>query len=180
MMVVLWTVCTYVILFYMPTYATHYLGLSQKQGFMSGVVSGVVLMVMAPIIGAFSDRAGKRRVLSVAAILILVFSYPLFSYLNASRSFSTLLMFQAIFGVLIAGYTGPILALFVEMFPSRVRTTGLSLAYNGAVTIFGGFASFIITWLTKATGDAESAAYYIVFAAAVSLVGTLLMKPYQS
>jgi MFS transporter, MHS family, proline/betaine transporter len=180
MMVVLWTVCTYVILFYMPTYATHYLGLSQQQGFMSGVVSGVVLMVMAPIVGAFSDRAGKRRVLSVAAVLILVLSYPLFSYLNASRSFSTLLMFQAIFGVLIAGYTGPILALFVEMFPSRVRTTGLSLAYNGAVTIFGGFASFIITWLTKVTGDAESAAYYIVFAAAVSLVGTLLMKPYQS
>jgi MHS family proline/betaine transporter-like MFS transporter len=66
------------------------------------------------------------------------------------------------------------------MFPSRVRTTGLSLAYNGAVTIFGGFASFIITWLTKVTGDAESAAYYIVFAAAVSLIGTLLMKPYQS
>jgi MHS family proline/betaine transporter-like MFS transporter len=180
MMVVLWTVCTYVILFYMPTYATHYLGLSQRQGFLSGVVSGVVLMVMAPIVGAFSDRVGKRRVLSVAAVLILVLSYPLFSYLNASRSFSTLLMFQAIFGVLIAGYTGPILALFVEMFPSRVRTTGLSLAYNGAVTIFGGFASFIITWLTKVTGDAESAAYYIVFAAAVSLVGTLLMKPYQS
>ncbi|MGF7001023.1 MHS family proline/betaine transporter-like MFS transporter [Paraburkholderia sp. GAS32] len=180
MMVVLWTVCTYVILFYMPTYATRYLGLSQKQGFVSGVVSGVVLMVMAPIVGAFSDRVGKRRVLSVAAVLILVFSYPLFSYLNASRSFSTLLMFQAIFGVLIAGYTGPILALFVEMFPSRVRTTGLSLAYNGAVTIFGGFASFIITWLTKVTGDAESAAYYIVFAAAVSLIGTLLMEPYQS
>jgi MHS family proline/betaine transporter-like MFS transporter len=180
MMVVLWTVCTYVILFYMPTYATHYLGLSQRQGFLSGVVSGVVLMVMAPIVGAFSDRVGKRRVLSVAAVLILVLSYPLFSYLNASRSFSTLLMFQAIFGVLIAGYTGPILALFVEMFPSRVRTTGLSLAYNGAVTIFGGFASFIITWLTKVTGDAESAAYYIVFAAAVSLIGTLLMKPYQS
>ncbi|WP_308112630.1 MULTISPECIES: MFS transporter [Paraburkholderia] len=63
MMVVLWTVCTYVILFYMPTYATRYLGLSQKQGFVSGVVSGVVLMVMAPIVGAFSDRVGKRRVL---------------------------------------------------------------------------------------------------------------------
>jgi MHS family proline/betaine transporter-like MFS transporter len=66
------------------------------------------------------------------------------------------------------------------MFPSRVRTTGLSLAYNGAVTVFGGFASFIITWLTQATGDAESASYYIIFAAVVSLVGTRLMKPYQS
>jgi MHS family proline/betaine transporter-like MFS transporter len=66
------------------------------------------------------------------------------------------------------------------MFPSCVRATGLSLAYNGAVTIFGGFAAFIITWLTQHTGDAESASYYIIFAAVVSLLGMLLTKPYQA
>jgi MHS family proline/betaine transporter-like MFS transporter len=180
LMVVLWTVCTYVILFYIPTYVVKYLHMTQREGFTSGVVSGVVLMVMAPVFGALSDKVGKRRILSVAALVILVASYPLFSHLNRSPDLATLLTFQVIFGLLIAAYTGPILALFTEMFPSRVRTTGLSLAYNGAVTIFGGFASFIITWLTQHTGDAESAAYYIIFAAVVSLLGMLLMKPYQS
>jgi MHS family proline/betaine transporter-like MFS transporter len=180
LMVVLWTVCTYVILFYIPTYVVKYLHMTQREGFTSGVVSGVVLMVMAPVFGALSDKVGKRRVLSVAALVILVASYPLFSHLIKSPDFATLLTFQAIFGVLIAAYTGPILALFTEMFPSRVRATGLSLAYNGAVTIFGGFAAFIITWLTQHTGDAESASYYIIFAAVVSLLGMLLMKPYQS
>jgi MFS transporter, MHS family, proline/betaine transporter len=154
--------------------------MTQREGFTSGVVSGVVLMVMAPVFGALSDKVGKRRVLSVAALVILVASYPLFSRLIKSPDFATLLTFQAIFGVLIAAYTGPILALFTEMFPSRVRATGLSLAYNGAVTIFGGFAAFIITWLTQHTGDAGSASYYIIFAAVVSLLGMLLMKPYQS
>jgi MHS family proline/betaine transporter-like MFS transporter len=180
LMVVLWTVCTYVILFYIPTYAVKYLHMPQREGFISGIVSGAVLMVMAPVFGALSDRVGKQLVLSVAALVILIASYPLFSHLIKSPTFGTLLTFQVIFGVLIAAYTGPILALFTEMFPSRVRTTGLSLAYNGAVTIFGGFASFIITWLTQVTGDAESASYYIIFAAVVSLLGTWLMKPYKS
>jgi MHS family proline/betaine transporter-like MFS transporter len=180
LMVVLWTVCTYVILFYIPTYVVKYLHMPQREGFISGIVSGAVLMAMAPVFGALSDRVGKQRVLTIAAIVILLASYPLFSHLIKSPTFGTLLTFQVIFGVLIAAYTGPILALFTEMLPSRVRTTGLSLAYNGAVTIFGGFASFIITWLTQATGDAESASYYIIFAAVVSLLGTRLMKPYQS
>ncbi|VVE39408.1 MFS transporter [Pandoraea terrae] len=180
MMVVLWTVCTYVILFYVPTYATRTLHMPQQQGFISGIVSGAVLMIMAPVFGALSDRIGKARVLRVAAVAILVLTYPLFSYLNNAPTFATLLTFQVVFGVLIAGYTGPILALFTEMFPSRVRTTGLSLAYNGAVTIFGGFASFIITWLMQLTGDPKSAAYYIISAAVVSLFGTLLMKPYST
>ncbi|WP_321801145.1 MFS transporter [Caballeronia sp. J97] len=180
LMVVLWTVCTYVILFYIPTYVVKYLHMPQREGFISGIVSGAVLMAMAPVFGALSDRVGKQRVLTIAAIVILIASYPLFSHLIKSPTFGTLLTFQIIFGVLIAAYTGPILALFTEMFPSRVRTTGLSLAYNGAVTIFGGFASFIITWLTQATGDAESASYYIIFAAVVSLIGTRLTKPYQS
>ncbi|QCP49588.1 MFS transporter [Trinickia violacea] len=180
LMVVLWTVCTYVILFYIPTYVVKYLHMSQREGFTSGIISGVVLMVMAPIFGALSDRIGKQRVLSIAAFVILVACYPLFSHLIKSPDFATLLTFQVVFGVLIAAYTGPILALFTEMFPSRVRTTGLSLAYNGAVTLFGGFASFIITWLTQLTGDAGSASYYIIFAAVVSLFGTWLMKPHQS
>lgn len=180
LMVVLWTVCTYVILFYIPTYVVKYLHMPQREGFISGIVSGAVLMAMAPVFGALSDRVGKQRVLTIAAIVILLASYPLFSHLIKSPTFGTLLTFQVIFGVLIAAYTGPILALFTEMLPSRVRTTGLSLAYNGAVTIFGGFASFIITWLTQATGDAASASYYIIFAAVVSLLGTRLMKQYQA
>lgn len=176
LMVVLWTVCTYVILFYIPTYATRSLHLPQQQGFISGIVSGSVLMVMAPVFGALSDRIGKRKVLLTAAVVILTATYPLFWYLNNTPTFSTLLAFQVIFGMLIAAYTGPILAIFTEMFPSRVRTTGLSLAYNGAVTLFGGFASFIITWLMTMTGDPKSAAYYIMFAAVVSLLGASLMK----
>jgi hypothetical protein len=73
------------------------------------------------------------------AALILVLAYPMFAYINSAPSLSTLLVFQLVFGTLIAAYTGPILAAFSELFPAKVLSTGLSVAYNLAVTIFGGF-----------------------------------------
>jgi MHS family proline/betaine transporter-like MFS transporter len=79
-----------------------------------------------------------------------------------------------VFGVLIAIYTGPILAALSETFPSKVLSTGLSVAYNMAVMTFGGFASLILTWLISATGTPMAPAIYVIFAAAFSLLGVLL------
>ena len=79
------------------------------------------------------------------------------------------------FGLLIAAYTGPILAAFSELFPTKVLSTGLSVAYNFAVTIFGGFAPFFITW-HRVDGQQYGAAIYVMIAAAISLVGTFYVR----
>jgi MHS family proline/betaine transporter-like MFS transporter len=58
----------------------------------------------------------------------------------------------------------------------QTRTTGMSLAYNIAVTIFGGFGPFIIAWLIGATGSKAAPSYYLIFAAAVSLVALMAAR----
>lgn len=178
-MVILWTVCTYVLLFYMPTYSVKVLKLPQTTGFIAGMVGGLCIMVLAPIVGRLADRIGRRPLLSGAAALILVLAYPMFAYINSAPSLSTLLIFQLVFGTLIAAYTGPILAAFSELFPAKVLSTGLSVAYNLAVTIFGGFASFFITWLIAATGNNMAPAFYVMIAAAISFVGTRFVREPQ-
>jgi len=175
-MVILWTVCTYVLLFYMPTYSIKVLKLPQSTGFIAGMVGGLCIMVFAPVVGRIADRFGRRGLLSGAALLILVLAYPMFAYINAAPGLFSLLIFQLVFGVLIATYTGPILAAFSELFPAKVLSTGLSVAYNLAVTIFGGFASFFITWLIAATGSTMAPAFYVMIAAAISLVGTRFVR----
>jgi len=50
----------------------------------------------------------------------------------------------------------------------------LSVAYNLAVMIFGGFASLILTWLIAKTGSNMAPAFYVIFAAAFSLIGVLV------
>ncbi|WDZ96411.1 MFS transporter [Herbaspirillum sp. WKF16] len=178
-MVILWTVCTYVLLFYMPTYSIKVLKLPQSTGFIAGMVGGLCIMVFAPIVGRLADRLGRRVFLSGASLLILLLAYPMFAYINMAPGLGSLLLFQLVFGVLIAAYTGPILAAFSELFPAKVLSTGLSVAYNLAVTIFGGFASFIITWFIAATGSAMAPAFYVMIAAAISFVGTRFVREPQ-
>ncbi|WP_404991110.1 MFS transporter [Cupriavidus pauculus] len=175
-MVILWTVCTYVLLFYMPTYAVKVLKVPQSTGFIAGMAGGLAIMVFAPLVGMLADRIGRRGLLSGAAALIFVLAWPMFAYINHAPGLASLLVFQLVFGVLIAAYTGPILAAFAELFPAKVLSTGLSVAYNLAVTIFGGFASFFITWLIASTGSTMAPAIYVMIAAAISFCGTRLVR----
>jgi MFS transporter, MHS family, proline/betaine transporter len=80
-----------------------------------------------------------------------------------------------VFGFLIAVYTAPILTTMADLFPARVLSTGLSIAYNFAVMLFGGFAPFFITWLIATTGSSMAPAFYVMCACAVSLTGTFYL-----
>jgi MHS family proline/betaine transporter-like MFS transporter len=173
-LVVLWTACTYVLLYYMPTYVVRSLGLPQADGFAAGLLGGALIMVFSPLFGWLSDVSGRRWLLVVSAVLIGGLAFPLFGYIVHQPTLASLMIFQGVFGILIAVYTAPILAVFAEMFPSRVRSTGLSVSYNIAVTIFGGFASFIITLLISWSGSKLAPAGYVVAAAIISLCGALV------
>jgi MHS family proline/betaine transporter-like MFS transporter len=172
-MVVLWTVCIYVILFYMPTFSVKVLKLPQSASFIAAMVGGSVITVCSPITGWFSDKVGRKWLLAGASTAMLVLAWPLFAMIVKTPSVATLCVFQAVFGVLIAIYTGPILAALSETFPTKVLSTGLSVAYNLAVMTFGGFASLILTWLISVTGTPMAPAIYVIFAAAFSLLGVL-------
>lgn len=173
---ILWTVCTYVLLFYMTTYAVKQLNIPLADAFVATTIGGLVLMLGCPIAGALSDRVGRKRLLLAAAIAIGVLIYPLFAWINAKPDLMTLAIVQGILGLLLAAFTGPAPALLAEQFPAGLRSTGLSLAYNFAVTIFGGFAAVIVTLLIEATGTKLAPSFYVMAAALVSALTLLTMK----
>lgn len=166
--VVLGTVATYLVL-YMPTYATKQLHIPQSAAFAATLVTGVVQFLCAPLVGHWSDRHGRTGVMLLSATLFVLLIYPLFHLLAISPTFGTMIAVQIVIGVLLAGYFGALPALLSDIFPTRTRTTGMSLAYSIAVTIFGGFAPFIITWLISATGDPYAPSFYLIFAALISI-----------
>lgn len=173
---ILWTVCTYVLLFYMTTYAVKQLGISLADAFVATTIGGVVLMLGCPAAGALSDRVGRKRLLLAAAIAIGVLVWPLFAWVNATPTLAVLATVQAILGLLLAAFTGPAPALLAEQFPAGLRSTGLSLAYNFAVTIFGGFAAVIVTLLIEETGSKLAPSFYVIAAAVVSALTLLAMR----
>ncbi|RYZ09287.1 MAG: MFS transporter [Comamonadaceae bacterium] len=166
--VVLGTVATYLVLF-MPTYGVKQLGLPASVVFTATMTVGLIQMLIAPVMGHLSDRFGRVRIMLTAAVLLLLTVYPMFSILVANPTFGTLLAVEMVFGLLMTAYFAPVPAILSELFPTRTRTTGLSLSYNTAVTIFGGFAPFILTWLISVTNDKLSPSYYLLFAAVISI-----------
>jgi MHS family proline/betaine transporter-like MFS transporter len=173
--VVLGTVSTYLVL-YMPTYGVKQLGLAPSVAFGAIALTGVIQMLFAPLVGHLSDRYGRTTIMLAPALLLLVLIYPAFVYLIAHPSFGTLIALQIVFGFLMTGYFSALPGLLSEMFPVQTRTTGMSLAYNIAVTIFGGFGPFIIAWLIGFTGSKAAPSYYLIFAAVVSLVALMAAR----
>lgn len=171
---IVWTVCTYFFLVYMPTYAVRTLKLPQSASLWANGAGLLVLVVLAPVFGGLSDRIGRRPLLVGFAAAILVLAYPALWLLTAFPSAATLTAVLIVFAALIAGFTGPAPAAMAELYPPQVRSTGLSIAYNFAVTIFGGFAPFIATALIARTGSPLAPAWYVMFAAAASLVALLV------
>jgi len=166
--IVLVTVAAYTAV-YMPTYAIRELGLPPVGGFLATTLAGAIQIVMIPVVGALSDKLGRLPIATVATIAILITAYPLFARLAAAPTIESLLFVEAILGVFVAAYAGAIPALISELFPTRVRTTAVSMSYSVTVAVFGGFAPFIIAWLIDVTGSNLAPSYYLAFAAAVSL-----------
>ena len=173
--VVLGTVSTYLELF-MPTYGVRQLGLTPSVTFAAIALAGAIQMVFAPLVGHFSDQHGRTRIMLVSAVLLLVLIYPGFAYLVGHPRFGTLIVAQIVLGFLTTGYFGALPALLSEIFPVQTRTTGMSLAYNIAVTIFGGFGPFIIAWLISVTGSKVAPSFYVMFAAVLSLIALVAAR----
>jgi MFS transporter, MHS family, proline/betaine transporter len=170
--VVLGTVSTYLVLF-MPTYAIKQLHLAPSVAFAAISLVGVIQLVFSPVIGHLSDRIGRVRIMLVPAVLLFLVIWPAFNYLIAHPTFGSLMALQIVLGALMTGYFGALPGLLSEIFPVQTRTTGMSLAYNIAVTIFGGFGPFIIAWLIDATGSKAAPSFYLMFAAVLSVIALI-------
>jgi MFS family permease len=175
-MVVFGTICFYVILIYIPTFARTQLHIPLDQAFLVQSISLACEVVLIPISGALSDRVGRKPVMIAALVLYLLVTYPLFSWVSTSPSFATLLTMQIILCSLFGVFNGPVSTALAEQFPTQVRSTALAISYNVAVMLFGGFAQFFVTWLIQATGTPIAPAYYLMFGAAVGLLSALFLK----
>jgi MFS transporter, MHS family, proline/betaine transporter len=173
--VVALTVTIYVLISYLPTFAVKQLRLPYGESFYATIVGGVLLTVLSPVAGAWSDRLGRKRLSLASLVATLVLIYPLFLWLDAAPSIGRLVLVQGILAVTLAGYYGPFGAMIAELFPANVRSTGLSLAYNVAVMLFGGFGQTIVTWLIRVTGTPLAPTYYVMAGIALSVIAIAAM-----
>jgi MHS family proline/betaine transporter-like MFS transporter len=105
----------------------------------------------------------------VSAVGFALLAVPLFAILAHVRTFEALALVAVVAGALYGVYNGAAPTLLCTLFPTSVRYTALSVGYNGAVMVFGGFAPFICTFLVRETGLAIAPSFYVTACAVISL-----------
>jgi MHS family proline/betaine transporter-like MFS transporter len=166
---VLGAVGFYTAFVYVVTYMEKVAHLSTGAALDINSLNMLVLLVMIPLGGALSDRVGRRALLLYAALGMLVLAWPLF-WLMAHPQVVLVFLGQLGFALLMGAFIGVIPATMVEAFPARVRCSAVSIGYNLCLGIIGGTTPLVATWLIERTHDDLSPAFYVMAAAAVSLV----------
>ncbi|HWM00426.1 MAG TPA: MFS transporter, partial [Nocardioidaceae bacterium] len=160
------------------TYVTDYLGLSQDVAIRGVLIASAIEFVLIPIIGALSDRVGRRPLYIAGAVGVGVWGFVFFPLLDTENS--TVIVVAILGGLLFhALMYAPQSAFFSELFGTSVRYSGASVGYQLASVFAGGLAPLIAVWLlTDNVDDPNTAAVgiYLALAAAISLVATLCAK----
>jgi MFS family permease len=177
MMVTMTTVSFYMITAYTPTFGNSVLHLASIDSLIVTLCVGASNLFWLPVMGALSDRVGRRPLLVVCTMLMLVTAYPAMLWLVGEPTFSRLLTGEPWLSFIYGSYNGAMVVFLTEIMPIDVRTSGFSLAYSLATAIFGGFTPAISTYLIHLTGNRAVPGLWLCFAAACGLVAALLARP---
>ncbi|PTB19723.1 MFS transporter [Trinickia symbiotica] len=171
------SVASYLLMYYLPTYCIQYLKLPAKLSMLVGVGASLTSLVMCPLYGAWSDRLGRRKPLTVIGRLaLLVLIYPAFWGMN---HFTTLPAVLAMMFVLMLCYTmgsAPAYALMPESFPKAIRAGFMSSAYAISVSLFGGTSQLVAGWLIRVSGNVMAPAWYMMICVVISLIAVSIFE----
>lgn len=165
----------YTVWVYNTTYLATVIGFPLSSALLINTLSMLFLILAIPLMGALSDRVGRKPVLIAGCVGVACLAYPLY-YLLSQGTFGSALTAQLVFVIPISMLQGAMPATMVELFPTSSRYSALSISYNIAFAIFGGTAPLVATQLISMTGNPLSPSFSLIFAAVVSLLVIVSMK----
>jgi len=167
----------YVLTIYTLNYTTSTYGLTQDTYQIGLLAAAAGQLITIPLLGALSDKLGRRPVMMFGTLFIVAFAVPL-SFMVTSQ-IPGLIWAAVVVGICVGHNSvySPTAALYTEMFPAHVRYSGASLGYQLGSAI-AGFAPFIAAWLVGAAGGAYwPGAALIALGGLIGFVCILLVRP---
>ncbi|MFD5624294.1 MFS transporter [Streptomyces yangpuensis] len=172
-----WSAAGYTFLVVLPSHLQSALGTSFRDALLATTLVNLGFAASILPAGLLSDRVGRRPVMLGGALGIAVSAFPLLHVLQspaASPQARAAAVLAA--GALVGLLAGPGPAMLAEMFPRRVRCTGLGLSYALANAVFSGCAGLFVTALTARTGNTAVPALYAATACALSAPALLTLR----
>jgi MFS family permease len=176
LMTTMTTVSFYFITAYTPTFGTTELHLSSIGSLTVTLCVGLSNLIWLPVMGAASDRVGRRPLLILFTLLALATAYPTLAWLVDAPSFARLLIVELWLSFLYGSYNGAMVVFLTEIMPESIRTSGFALAYSLATATFGGFTPAISTYLIHISDNRAMPGAWLSFGALCGLGAALALK----
>ena len=158
------------VLEYMTTYASSTLGMPAVISFGATAAIGASGLVCDTLGGWLSDRFGRKPVMIIPWVLLIVAIYPSFWLLERLRTGAVLLTVSAVLNGIQTLSSATIIVAVTESLPKRVRSGSIALIYALAISVFGGSTQFLVAWIIHATGNPLAPAWYMLGAVTVGLI----------
>jgi MHS family proline/betaine transporter-like MFS transporter len=174
-LVLTWNVTNYMLTSYMPTYLTDTLpgngepGAGETASEVLQIVVLLLMMVVITFIGRLCDKVGRRPIVMVGCVSLVVLSLPSILLIRAGGDVPTFLGLL-LMGLILVCFSAVLPAALPAMFPTHIRAGGLSIAFNISVSLFGGTTSTVMSALVAGTGDLNWPAYYLMIAGVIGAV----------
>jgi MHS family proline/betaine transporter-like MFS transporter len=150
------------------------LGLTEGHALIANSAAMAAMLLLIYPAARMADRVGRKPVLIAAIVAMMLVLYPAFHMMH-SGVFGQIIAGQVILALIVGWYLAPMPAFLVEVFPTSVRYTGMSLSYNFCA-ILGGFTPAIADRLIKFSGDPMSVLWIIVAAGVLSFIALFFYK----
>jgi MFS family permease len=161
---------------YMTTYALDTLHLPATISFSLIILNGGVSMGFEVLSGWLSDKFGRKPVMIIPGVLLVLAIFPCFWVIDHVRSLPALYGAEAVMAILASLSSVPVIVTITETLPPRIRSGAVAMIYAFAISIFGGSTQFVIKLLLDSTGDHLAPAYYWTGAAILGLIAMSLVK----
>ena len=168
------TVAFYTYTTYMQKYLVNSAGMSRDDATLISALSLFLFMLLQPLVGALSDRIGRRPLLIAFGVLGTLCTVPILTQLSVASTFwgAFVLIMAAL--VIVSGYTSINAVVKAELFPTHIRALGVGLPYALTVSIFGGTAEYVALWF-KSVGLESGYYWYVTGCIGCSLLVYLWM-----
>lgn len=169
------TLAFYAYTTYMQKFLVNTSGFTAEQSTRITAAALFLFMLLQPVVGALSDRIGRKPVMVAFGVAGVLFTWPIFHTLESVKDPLAAFALALAALVIVSGYTSINAVVKAELFPAHIRALGVALPYALANTLFGGTAEYVALWL-KADGQESTFYWYVTAMIGLSLVVYVRMR----